>query len=117
MGGAGRSIVPTGRTGSSSRITIQGGTCESFPVDASVYSVRILLSTEGRNLDAKVEVLQGPNSVRQLVELNEEDGYNRPFACTLETPGYGSVVRILNTAPMEFPMTASVVPVATSPEA
>jgi len=35
---------------------------------------------------------------------------DRPFFCFLASPGSGNVVRIVNTAPVEFPMTASVVP-------
>ena len=46
----------------------------------------------------------------QAVELYTEDGVHWPFFCFLETPGSGNVVRIVNTAPVEFPMTASVVP-------
>ena len=95
--------------------TVQGGAVESFPIDPSIDSVQIFLQTEGRNLEAKVEVLQGPNNVRQEIELNEDFGYDRPFACVLETPGYGSVVRITNTAPMTFPFKASVVPMSISP--
>lgn len=93
-----------------SGMTIQGGATESFPIEPSVDSVEIFLQTEGRNLEAKIEVLQGPDCVRQTVDLNEDWGYDRPFSFTLETPGYGSVVRIINTAPMTFPFTASVVP-------
>lgn len=92
------------------RGTVQGGATKSFPVDASVDSVQIFLQTEGRNLDAKLEVIQGPDCVRQVIELNEDWGYDRPFSCVLDTPGYGCVVRIINTAPIEFPFTASVVP-------
>ena len=95
--------------------TVQGGAVESFPIDPSVDSVEIFLQTEGRNLEAKVEVLQGPNNVRQEIELNEDFGYDRPFSCLLETPGYGSVVRITNTAPMTFPFKASVTPHSVSP--
>ena len=45
-----------------------------------------------------------------MIELYTEDGFDRPFFCVIETPGSGNVVRILNTAPVEFPMTAAVVP-------
>ena len=41
---------------------------------------------------------------------SREDRCDRPFFCLLETPGSGNVVRIVNTAPVEFPMSASVVP-------
>ena len=34
----------------------------------------------------------------------------RPFFCVIETPGSGNVVRVVNTAPVEFPMTAGIVP-------
>ena len=45
-----------------------------------------------------------------MIELYTEDGCDRPFFAILETPGSGNVVRIVNTAPVEFPMTAGVVP-------
>ena len=46
----------------------------------------------------------------QVIELYTEDGCDRPFFCILETPGAGNVIRIVNTSPVEFPMTAGVVP-------
>merc|ERR1712159_769503 len=40
----------------------------------------------------------------------------RPFFCILETPGAGNVIRIVNTSPVEFPMTAGVVPYSINQE-
>ena len=102
---------PSSECVSSPSNTIQGGALRSYPFDPSVDSVQVLLQTShNRPLYARIEILQGPNNNKQIIELYSESGLSRPFFAILETPGAGSVIRIENTASLEYPLLATVVP-------
>lgn len=90
--------------------TLQGGSVVTFPLQSSIASVKVMLKTEGRPLNALIELVQGPNSIKHTIDLYTEHGIDRPFFAVVTCPGAENVIRVVNTAPVEFPLTVGVEP-------
>ena len=88
---------------------IQGNSLKTFQLNSTFNRVQVLITTDGRPLNCVIEILQGPNSNKQIIEIYSEDGYYRPFFGILETPGYDNIINVINTAPIEFPLFVSIV--------
>ena len=91
---------------------IQGeGSIATFPFDESVQSLEVTLWSEGRPINALIELLQGPGNVRTVADVYNE-GTKGPFTVVVDTPGPSGVLQIENTGPMTFPINARVEPSA-----
>lgn len=92
---------------------IQGGdSCKYYEMPGEVQQVKVVLTSKGRPLNAKVELIQGPNAPKYELEIFSQEGSSRPFVTVLECPGDAPyVVRVVNTGSPEFPIHAGVEPV------
>jgi hypothetical protein len=99
-GGGGGRISPQFSGGT----TVQGGALKTFAIqDPAVRSVRISIQSQGLPIHAKIEVLQGPNSVRTVADIDSQDGQRHSFDGMVETPG-PSTILVTNKGPLEFPI-------------
>mmetsp|Transcript_9203 Transcript_9203/g.22579 ORF Transcript_9203/g.22579 Transcript_9203/m.22579 type:complete len:307 (+) Transcript_9203:204-1124(+) len=103
----------------SPKTTVQGGSTEGgggsiryFNIPDDVETTQMVLWSRDlgkRTVKARIEVLSGPNSVRQNYELHC-GGSTQPYHCVIPTPGPGWTIRVIATNYMEFPFHAVVTP-------
>lgn len=90
------------------RDVFQGGSMKTYSFPHTISKILVLLRTDGRPLNAKIEMLSGPENQRQTIEIYIEDGRERPFFAIIETPEEGHSLQIENTGDMQLPFTACV---------
>jgi len=93
--------------------TVQGGGATYVvPLESNIQRVQILITSEKNPINARIEILEGPNNVKQVMEISTEDGKARPFFCVLDLPDpvLTNVMRVVNTGPFEFPIECRIEP-------
>jgi hypothetical protein len=67
------------------------------------------MTTDGRPLEAKIELWQGPGYSPQKVRVYSENGRERPFRAVMETPMEKDIsCAVKNIGSLEFPLGATV---------
>merc|ERR1719375_827886 len=104
-------VVPSrAGPGLDSSILVQGGSLRTWSFRSPlVEQVQVVLSTEGRPLDADIELWHGPDNTPYKMRVYIENGQLRPFSAVIETPRGPNTVAIRNIGQIEFPLAANVV--------
>jgi len=88
---------------------VEGGAVYTVSFDLNAKRVGVLLNTDTRQLNARVELLNGPNNIKQGFEVFTNNGMLNSIYMVFQTAGGGSnTVRVKNLAPLEFPLRAFV---------
>jgi len=82
---------------------LEGGAIKMQSVPAGVDQIQVLISTEGKMLNAMIELLNGPNNVKVEYEIFTNNGELNSLFVVFECPEDGNAIRIRNLAPLEFP--------------
>ena len=96
--------VPTEITAVTDGVRIDGNALRSWPISENARQVEVVLHTDGRQLNAKIELLNAPNNPKQVYEVFTNNGaLNSLVVCFNLPPDEGNTVRIVNLAPVASP--------------
>jgi len=82
---------------------VDGGALRSFSLNPATQQLEVVLNTDGKQLNARVELLNAPNNPKQTFECFTNNGELNSLCVCFNTPDPGTTVRIVNLAPVEFP--------------
>ncbi len=82
---------------------IQGGSLRTWSY-SNMNHAQITLKTEGRVLDADVELWQGPDNTPIKLRVYSDNGRKRPLRAVLRAWNEPNTIAVRNTGPIEFPI-------------
>jgi len=80
-----------------------GGAVRTYPLDPTCDELEVVLNTEGKQLNARIELRQGPNTPNQRFECFTNNGQLNSLCVCFKCPDPLNTVRVVNLAPVEFP--------------
>jgi hypothetical protein len=83
---------------------VDGQALTSFSVDPAATQVEVVLKTDGKQLNARIELLNAPNNPKQTFEAFTNNGELNSLVVCFNIIDSGNTVRVVNLAPVEFPM-------------
>jgi hypothetical protein len=83
---------------------VDGGAVRSTVLEPGTERVDVVLNTEGKQLNARIELLNGPNNPKQTFEVFTNNGLLNSLCVSFNTIGSGNTLRIVNQAQVEFPL-------------
>lgn len=88
---------------------VHGNTLKTWDIGGeAIERVQLSLRSEGRPIDARVELWHTPSYIPTKFRVYTEDGLIRPLDVLIETPKHPKTVAVYNTAALEFPFEATV---------
>jgi len=96
-------LVPQEIPSTTDAVRVDGGAIRSFPLEPSCEQLEVVLKTDGRQLNARIELLNAPNNPKQTFECFTNNGELNSLCVCFNCPDAGNTVRIVNLAPVEFP--------------
>lgn len=90
---------------------VQGTSVQTwtFLPEHDVQRIQVDLHTEGRPMEALVELWQGPTNVPQKLRVYAENGQKCPFSTLIEIPAEYNTLAVRNIGNLQFPLGAIVV--------
>lgn len=82
---------------------MEGGSIYHHSFAPEIEQLSVLLKTEGKQLNAKIELLNGPNNVKLEYEIFTNNGNLNSLFIVFDTPKEGNSIRVKNLATMEYP--------------
>jgi hypothetical protein len=105
-------VVPTRaptRAMNDPAILVQGGSLRTWSYRSpAIDEVQVEISTEGRPLDADIELWHGPDNTPIHMRVYVENGAMRPFKAVIATPRGPNTIALRNIGQMEFPFAVRV---------